>query len=306
MHPTLLPGVSGRDRFPCCLLPVLLRKQWLLPLLLLVLAGGAVQPCRGQHFIKYLNAFRPDPNSLTVAGKYVFFVYDDNVHGSEVWRSDGTTAGTFMVKDIMAGYGGSSPQELFSFKGTLYFSAYSYGSGGELWKTDGTPEGTVLVKNIKPDHMLYNSSHPGRFAVLNDQLYFFASEDGDNAQDLWKTDGTTDGTVKVKEFNAYSFGASACVAHNTLYFVYGAALWQSDGTDAGTTRVMDLSSIGRVTLATTGNALYFIAGNSAGSQKPAPSAAVTPPGKRDQAGTFVIDATDEHNQYARRYLEERR
>ncbi len=261
MHPTRLPDVSGRERFPLSFLPVLLRKQWFLPLLLLILAGGAVQPCRGQHFIKSLNAYRPDPNSFTVAGNYVFFVYDDDVHGSEVWRSDGTTAGTFMVKDIMAGRGGSAPQELFSFKGALYFAAFSYGSGGELWKSDGTPGGTVLLKNIKPDHLAYNSSNAGRFTVFNDQLYFFASEDGDNAQDLWKTDGTAGGTVKVKEFNAYAYGAAACVAHNTLYFVYANSLWQSDGTSAGTTPVMDLGAIGPVTLTTTGNALYLTGPN---------------------------------------------
>lgn len=43
------------------------------------------------------------PGELTASGNLLFFRADDRIHGSELWRSDGTEAGTVMVEDINAG-----------------------------------------------------------------------------------------------------------------------------------------------------------------------------------------------------------
>ena len=61
----------------------------------------------------------------------------------ELWTTDGTSAGTKMVKDIDPGADGSAPEELHAFNGDIYFSADDGSHGRELWKSDGTAGGTT-------------------------------------------------------------------------------------------------------------------------------------------------------------------
>ena len=68
--------------------------------------------------------------------------------GWELWKSDGTAAGTVMVKDIRSGRADSSPAEFTAVGNTLYFRADDGTNGYELWKSDGTATGTVMVKDI--------------------------------------------------------------------------------------------------------------------------------------------------------------
>ena len=65
-------------------------------------------------------------------------------HSLELWKSDGTEAGTVLVKDINPGGGGSAgslPNHLTAVDGTLYFTAFDPDTGIELWKSDGTEAG---------------------------------------------------------------------------------------------------------------------------------------------------------------------
>src|SRR5262245_2647332 len=52
-----------------------------------------------------------DPGYLTDVSGELFFAADDGIHGSELWKSDGTTAGTVLVKDIRAGGYGSELED---------------------------------------------------------------------------------------------------------------------------------------------------------------------------------------------------
>src|SRR5215475_6536347 len=79
-----------------------------------------------------------------------YFVVDDGVHGEELWSSDGTDGGTFLVRDINPGSLGSGVRNLTVAGAQLFFSANDGTHGFELWRTDGTPQGTVLVKDIAP------------------------------------------------------------------------------------------------------------------------------------------------------------
>ena len=73
-------------------------------------------------------------------GSTLFFAGDDGVHGSQLWSTNGTSAGTAMVDDINGG-GGSDPADLLAMKGALYFPGYTTATGFQLWQTNGTPAG---------------------------------------------------------------------------------------------------------------------------------------------------------------------
>jgi ELWxxDGT repeat protein len=75
-----------------------------------------------------------DPQQLTVFNGSLFFTADDGAHGTQLWKTDGTTAGTAMVTDV-GGVNGLNPADFTIVGGTMFFVA----NGSELWKTDGTP-----------------------------------------------------------------------------------------------------------------------------------------------------------------------
>src|SRR5437016_4557014 len=146
------------------------------------------------------------------------------VRGGELWRSDGTTAGTFRIKNGRSWY-------LINVNGALFFVMDDETHGDELWKSDGTEPGTVLVKDINPGP---RGSEPSSLVDVNGTLFFTTGWPGG----LWKSDGTDAGTVPVNK------GASAYELVNvngTLYFfsdgAQGRTLWKSDGTTAGTVLV---------------------------------------------------------------------
>jgi ELWxxDGT repeat protein len=187
-----------------------------------------------------------DPAGMTVWGtQFVFRAFDagpDNIPATaddsvQLWRSNGTLAGTVLVKDFGPGSDSWEPQ--FTPAGGLLFAVIETpATGEELWKSNGTEAGTVLVKDIRsgPD-----SASP--FAVTNvNGMLFFAADDGIHGVELWKSDGTAAGTTLVKDIipDAPSSWPDALTDVNgVLYFKaqddsHGGALWRSNGSEADT------------------------------------------------------------------------
>jgi ELWxxDGT repeat protein/VCBS repeat-containing protein len=198
-------------------------------------------------------------NLINVNGT-LYFVADDGTNGAELWKSDGTTAGTVMVSNIVSGSTGSSPENLANVDGTLYFTADDNTIGRELWKSDGTAAGTVLVKDIftgtDSGSSQPNSSFPSLLTNFNGTLYFVAG-DNTTGRELWKSDGTSAGTVMVKDIftGTYTYDGETypnnatpmnlTVSGGKLFFTAndgtnGRELWVSDGTAAGTTMVTNI------------------------------------------------------------------
>ena len=189
------------------------------------------------------------PSSLTGVGGRLFFTADDGTHGTELWRSDGTRAGTVLVKDIQPDtVYGYAPTSLTGVGRRLFFAADDGTHGRELWRSDGTRAGTVMVKDIKRD--LYDSD-PSSLAAVGDRL-FFTARDGTHGAELWRSDGTRAGTVMVKDINPVardSYPSSLTGVAGRLFFIavdrtHGAELWTSDGTRAGTVLVKDITPEG--------------------------------------------------------------
>ncbi len=125
-----------------------------------------------------LNAVDPRP---TVAGGVLYFVSIDADHGAELWRTDGTRAGSRIVADISPGTGSSFPAGLTAAGGLLYFTANDGEHGRELWVTDGTEAGTRMVADIAAGP---GSSSPIELTVAGDHL-FFNADDGFTGRELW-------------------------------------------------------------------------------------------------------------------------
>ena len=174
----------------------------------------------------------------------LFFVANDGVHGFELWRTDGTAAGTRMVRDLLPGSASPQPMELTAFKGRLYFVANHRERGPALWMSNGTPAGTRMVR----DPWVGRSDHPAPafLRAVGPALFFFAPSP-DHGFELWRSDGTRAGTLPTVDLVPGPEGpqvAGATVAGERFYFVasagQGQELWTSNGTLGGTRRLTDL------------------------------------------------------------------
>ncbi|RYD30830.1 MAG: hypothetical protein EOP87_15910, partial [Verrucomicrobiaceae bacterium] len=108
--------------------------------------------------------------SFAVAGSQLFFTASLN-KDSELWVTNGTTAGTRLVKDINPGPQPSLPSSMLAVGNYVHFIASHPDYGRELWRSDGTQAGTVLAADVDPGP---NSSIPHGFKAMDGRLYFSA------------------------------------------------------------------------------------------------------------------------------------
>ena len=134
------------------------------------------------------------PESIVKLNNRFLFRADDGIHGAELWVSDGTESGTYMLKDIYEGDSPSNAGDMLVYDGKVYFSAEDGIHGKELWSSDGTTDGTVLVEDI---YVGSNSSGVSNIISAGDKLYFTATNDTVyNA--LWSLD--SEGVTLVQNY----------------------------------------------------------------------------------------------------------
>ncbi|MGN6617457.1 MAG: ELWxxDGT repeat protein [Ilyomonas sp.] len=188
-----------------------------------------------------------DLNMFAELNGVFYFSSNDGIHGYELWRSDGSFKGTYLVKDINPGINSSNCSDITVFAKKIYFSASDGVHGQELWSSDGTAQGTQLVADLNP----YYDANPSFLTNVNGTLYFVISSSFNYRDQLWKTDGTEAGTVLVADFSSpYSENAKELTNVNgKLFFTldvngYDSQVFTSDGTAQGTFSLGDFNSNG--------------------------------------------------------------
>lgn len=167
------------------------------------------------------------------------FKAKDGRYGEELWRSEGESGSTFLIKDLDK----ENDSSVMSFIGVtdtaMLFLASIEGESG-LWGSNGERGGTYLIKDINRIH---------NYRITLDGITYFDSYTEETGRELWRTDGTAEGTHIVKDITegrGSSDVRSFTIMGGELYFTttdaeYRSQLWKTDGTEEGT-QMLEVSS----------------------------------------------------------------
>lgn len=172
----------------------------------------------------------------------LYFTAASATGGIELWSTDGTWAGTTMLKDINPGTGSAflsnCNPNFFIFNDKLWFKANDGSHGIELWNTDGTAAGTAIFKDINPGYYLntqlndafkYLDKYNDGAVIIHEGYFYFSAFDGSTNsggyKNFFKSDGTTAGTVNIDapviqsgDTPKYYGAGSITLFNNNIYF----------------------------------------------------------------------------------------
>jgi ELWxxDGT repeat protein len=178
--------------------------------------------------------------------------------GGELWKTDGTEAGTVLVKDINPGYLSALIQEIVAVGNTIYFTVrFTNENYNRLFKSDGTENGTVEIILSSETQFSVN---PQKLVATIDKIFFW----GNTSYKLWVSDGTPIGTHPIQAAPAQSARTNTLTAlGNKVFFDSdGQSLWVSDGTETGTYKIFtpydDKRPLNPTCLIEFKNKLYFL------------------------------------------------
>jgi len=197
---------------------------------------------------------------VVAANNLIYFTATSAAAGEELWVSDGTPAGTRMVKDIVPGAESSDPKWLTVVGDKVFFSANTPEYGAELWVTDGTDEGTYMVKDIYDVEDGVGSA-PQALTNFYGKLLFFAMDEESEALPvrdatvpekwLYITDGTAEGTMRIADTPTRldnmdgTRGYIVCCNGKGLFAGYdeenNETIWATDGTADGTGPLLNIN-----------------------------------------------------------------
>src|SRR5262249_15667379 len=129
-----------------------------------------------------------------VNGTAFFRAFEPNT-GAEVWKSDGTDAGTVLVADVNPGPNTSDPAFFESLNGAVDVSATKGSSGLEPWKV-----ASGGARSLGDRYPGASSPAPIYWVFADGFVYFYAA-DPTHGHELWRTDGTPGGTALFQDVN---------------------------------------------------------------------------------------------------------
>jgi ELWxxDGT repeat protein len=178
--------------------------------------------------------------------------------GEGLWIQD--AAGTRLFTALPQENASSDPQDLEPFGDGLLFAACA-GMPQAIWRTSGTAESTAqLTENIPPS---CSPSYRTADLTVAGGLAFFPAG-GVHDSDLWRTDGTPQGTFKIAD-ERVQLSSMAAFQGKLFFPAAGLSVWRSDGTAAGTVEAFRVPGENRppdiLGLTAAGGWLYFIVRN---------------------------------------------
>jgi ELWxxDGT repeat protein len=219
------------------------------------------------------------PTDLLACGDLLFFVAGDGRHGRELWRSDGSEAGTSLVLDLNPGEAGADPQELSTEGALLLFSAADGSGSRGLWQSDGSAAGTQPAAtpaaaappaaSAAPPLPSWPRIDPASRTSIGSTV-FFAANDGSSGDELWRHTAGAE-PVRLADLNPGSAGsgpAELTAVGNSLFFVAddgrsGRELWRTDASGTPPLLLADLQpgsgGANPGFLTTVGHSLFFVA-----------------------------------------------
>ncbi|HEY7874836.1 MAG TPA: ELWxxDGT repeat protein, partial [Actinomycetota bacterium] len=197
----------------------------------------------------------------------------------DLWRSDGTSAGTFKLRELDLPQWGS--HRVYEMDEQAFFVGSDPEHSRELWKSDGTPEGTTMIEDVNPGTgpsqvSAVRHSHYSTDPVLDDRFYFDA-DNGTHGSEVWISDGTEDGTqlmadIRPGDKGSHPHNFQATESLGLVFFIaddgrHGYELWKTDGAAGGTRMLKDINPDGNGVgyeafggeLTRLGDKLYFFA-----------------------------------------------
>jgi ELWxxDGT repeat protein len=210
------------------------------------------------------------PSGLTAVSEAVFFGVNANSSYSELWKTDGTEAGTVRLSNESK-YIASSSMTAVADR-LFYFAGGGGGTKSELWVSDGSIPGTRLVTTVTNNEAFtpYFGTR-GRYAEFQGDYYFAGSQTVFDDVGLWRSNGTAFGTRQVTHITPRNYASNLGLltpSNNWLFFVaeddsHGYEVWKTDGTPEGTSIVADIregpASSAPDVLTIVGDSLYFFA-----------------------------------------------
>jgi len=186
-------------------------------------------------------AFESTVDSFFPIGDRLILVLDDE---QELWSSDGTTLGTFQLRRF------ERPASVVAVTGEHVYAAYRNDDDEALlWASDGSgPGGEELGTLRRCSNRL---PHQEPVVLPPGELLFVNCLDGEEDVDLWRSDGTPEGTFRLTSYHPPETHGrddppALIAGHGQAFFVGQQdgvyELWRTDGTVAGTRRIADLGA----------------------------------------------------------------